>query len=303
MKKTIIASAIAAVVAAPAAFADVSISGQINVEFSDREGSDATGNNHTDVVLSGSEDLGNGMKAGFVWHMVSDGDGGTTAESFSVGGDKRIDLSGDFGTISAGRMEALIENKIASVANIDASEELDLEFNPSGDINYGRDAAGLRYTSPNMNGLTFGVEAFADEGDTTNDWDMTAVYAKYSANGLTVQVAQENSDSTNNGDTTAFSIQYTMGDIALRAVNMDLDATTTADDAEATVVGATYTMGNNEFAIASTVDASGAVSATEGDTIYSAKHSLSKSTSVYLVHFADDTGNADETVVGVKHSF
>jgi predicted porin len=305
MKKTIVAAAVAALVAAPAAFAEVSISGQINVEFSDNETGDSSGDYHSDVVLKGSEDLGNGMKAGFVYHLVSDGDGNDSG-AVSVGGDTAISLAGDFGTINLGRMEPFVENKLASVANIDASEELDLEFNPgSGNsINAGRSDTGIKYVSPNMNGLTIGVEAYADENVGTDDWDTTAVYASYSAGGLTVQVASENNDEALVGDTTAYSIQYTMGDISVRAVNVDLDSPTAGDDAETTVVGASYKMGNNEFAIASIVDAKGTnVSAQDGDTIYSLKHSLSKSTSVYLVHFSDDTGTADQTLVGMKHSF
>jgi predicted porin len=305
MKKTIVAAAVAALVAAPAAFAEVSISGQINVEFSDNDTGDSSGDYHSDVVLKGSEDLGNGMKAGFVYHLVSDGDG-NDGGAVTVGGDTAISLAGDFGTINLGRMEPFVENKLASVANIDASEELDLEFNPgSGNsINAGRSDTGIKYVSPNMNGLTIGVEAYADENVGTDDWDTTAVYASYSAGGLTVQVASENNDEALVGDTTAYSIQYTMGDISVRAVNVDLDSPTAGDDAETTVVGATYTMGNNQFAIGSIVDAKGAnVAARDGDTIYSLKHSLSKSTSVYLVHFSDDTGTADQTLVGMKHSF
>jgi predicted porin len=306
MKKTIVAAAVAALVAAPAAFAEVSISGQINVEFSDNDTGDSSGDYHSDVVLKGSEDLGNGMKAGFVYHLVSDGDG-NDAGAVAVGGDTAISLSGDFGTINLGRMEPFVENKLASVANIDASEELDLEFATGGaaeSINAARSDTGIKYVSPNMNGLTIGVEAYADENVGTDDWDTTAVYASYSVGGLTVQVASENNDEALVGDTTAYSIQYKMGDISVRAVNVDLDSPTANDDAETTVVGASYTMGNNEFAIGSIVDAKGTnVSAQDGDTIYSLKHSLSKSTSVYLVHFSDDSGTADQTLVGMKHSF
>jgi predicted porin len=299
MKKTIIASAIAAVVAAPAAFAEVSISGQINVEFSSNEVGDNSGNNHTDVVLKGSEDLGNGMKAGFVWHMVSDDTG-----AVSVGGDKAISLSGDFGTISTGRMEPFIENKIASVANIDASEELDLEYSPATGMNATRSDTGIRFVSPNMNGLTVGVEAYADEAGGTDDWDTTAVYVSYSAGGLTLQAASEQSDEANTtGDVTAISAMYKMGDFSVRAVNVDMDANLAANDSEETMIGATYTMGNNEFAVGAITDAKGQSAARDGDKIYSVKHSISKSTSVYLVHFADDTGTADETLVGMKHSF
>jgi predicted porin len=304
MKKTIVAAAVAAVFAAPA-MADVSISGQINVEFTDVEGTaDNTGNTHSDLIFKGSEDLGNGLKAGFVYHMVADSDGGTTAEGLSVGGDMAISLSGDFGTISAGRMEPFVENKLASVANIDASEELDLEFatGSSQDVNVARDASGVRFVT-NVQGLTIGAEAYVDEGESADGADTKAIYAAYTMGGLTVQVASEKSDVAAAGDTTAMSAVYKMGDLTLRAVNVDLDSKDNADDAEQTMIGASYAMGSNEIAIGQITDASGNNNAVEGDTIVSLKHSLSKSTSVYLVHFADDAGNADQTLVGMKHSF
>jgi len=305
MKKTIIASAIAAVVAAPAAFADVSISGQINVEITDVEGTaDNTGNTHSDLIFKGSEDLGNGLKAGFVYHMVADSDGGTTTEGLSVAGDMAISLSGDFGTVSAGRMEPFVENKLASVANIDASEELDLEFSTgsSQDSNVVRDASGVRFVT-SVSGLTVGVEAYVDEAESGDSTDTTAIYAAYTMGGLTVQVASENSDVAAAGDTTAMSAVYKMGDLTLRAVNVDLDSQEAGKDAEQTMIGASYAMGSNEIAIGQITDAKGNNKAVEGDTIVSLKHSLSKSTSVYLVHFADDAGNADQTLVGMKHSF
>jgi predicted porin len=68
MKKTIIASAIAAAVAAPAAFADVKISGMVAYEQSTKDDAGVStdaGNVYTDLVFTGSEDLGNGLKAGF----------------------------------------------------------------------------------------------------------------------------------------------------------------------------------------------------------------------------------------------
>jgi regulator of PEP synthase PpsR (kinase-PPPase family) len=78
MKKTIIASAVAAAVSAPVAFADVSISGMVNPEFSDSNA--ATGyaaSVNTDLVFKGSEDLGNGLKASFKYHIFHD-DGAST---------------------------------------------------------------------------------------------------------------------------------------------------------------------------------------------------------------------------------
>jgi predicted porin len=108
MKKTIIAAAIAASVAAPA-FAEVSISGMMNPEWV-KEGSDydvsaATVNSttaaagtgvNTDLVITSSEDLGNGLKAGVKYHIFHD-------HANSQVADLSASLSGDFGTIIAGR--------------------------------------------------------------------------------------------------------------------------------------------------------------------------------------------------------
>jgi predicted porin len=93
MKKTIIAASIAAVVAAPAAFADVSISGNVMAEFVE----DQMFTNN-DLVFKSSEDLGNGMKASAKYHLFHD-DGNSSTADFSV------TLSGDFGAFSMGRQE------------------------------------------------------------------------------------------------------------------------------------------------------------------------------------------------------
>ena len=298
MKKTIIAASIAAVVAAPAAFADVTISGQVNVEFSDLDSAtngDTQATQHTDIVLKASEDLGNGMKAGMVYHIVSDDDSnmGVGTGGTQGGGNKGLFISGDFGMIEVGNIEPLIENKIMSQMNIDAAEEIDLE-DRGAVANEGRQNGMIRYTN-SFGAMTVGLEAIANDGDTDDDFDTTTVYVKYSDGGLTVQAAMEDGDGTN--ETTAFSAAYKMGDLELRAVSADDDAD------EMTMVGATYTMGANKFAVGSIVDAAGTAAAADGDYILSAHHALSKRTGVYISHLSDDAGTDSETVIGMRHTF
>jgi len=291
MKKTIIAASIAAVVAAPAAFADVTISGQINVEFSDLDSAtngDTQATQHTDVVLKASEDMGNGMKAGMTYHIVSD-----DTNAMNTSGDKSLFVAGDFGKVELGFIEPLIENKIMSQMNIDAAEEIDLEDRGSV-ANEGRQNGMIRYTN-SFGAMTVGLEAIANDGDTGDDFDTTSVYVKYSDGGLTVQAAMEDGDGTN--ETTAISVAYKMGDLELRAVSADDDAD------EMTMVGATYTMGANKFAVGSIVDAAGSAAAADGDYILSAHHALSKRTGVYVSHLSDDAGTDSETVVGMRHKF
>ena len=298
MKKTIIAAAIAAVVSAPA-FADVKISGQINTEFKDTDNADLASGINSDIVISGSEDLGNGMKASFKIHRFYDDIGGPSA-----GGDgneqrvadQTISLSGDFGSVTTGRMEPFIVSSITSMANIDASEDLDLEVAP-GDA---RTDGGLRYVSPNMNGLTVGVEGFADGTSTGDDFATTTIFAQYSNAGLTVKAAQETAQNGTSADVkvTALGVAYKMGDLEARVVHTDDDNGASADT-QNTMYGVTYTMGANQFAIGK----NNSDTAADEDTIVSFKHSLSKSTSVYVVIENDGATNSDTNLIGVKHSF
>jgi len=303
MKKTIVAAAVAAVFAAPA-MADVKISGQINQEFID--GSESGGNagtlhsgNNADIVISGSEDLGNGMKASFKIHrFFDDGDAASTGDT-DQSADQTIGLSGDFGAVTVGRFEPFTVASITSMMNIDASEDLDLETS----LGQARSEGGFRYVSPNMNGLSVGVEGFADGGDAGENFATTTIFAQYSNAGLTVKVAkEENSDDANaNGDVTVTSIgaSYKMGDLEFRLVNTD-DDNGTAADVSNTFMGASYTMGANKIA----VGMNDHDTANSDDKIISLSHSLSKQTSVYLVHEAiDNAANDDNTLIGVKHTF
>ena len=294
MKKTIIASAIAAVVAAPVAFADVKIGGQINQEFFDA-GADLQSDMNVDVVISGSEDLGNGMKASFKIHTMYDngtiGSKDTIASADSSNqANQQISLSGDFGTITTGRFEPMLEGQVVSMAFLNATDTLTIENAQS---SAGRAEGGLNYMSPNMNGFQVGVEGFTTESAGSNDFDTTAVMVSYSNGGLTVKVADESIDGGN--DTTAIAVQYKMGDLTLRVVDQD-SSDNTLDD---TYFGAAYTMGANTFS-AGVIDSD---TDSDGDWIVSAKHALSKSTAVYVGVENDDSAADDTTLVGIQHKF
>jgi predicted porin len=320
MKKTIIAAAISAAVAAPAAFADVKISGMINPEFTDNTETTTantggtTASVNTDLVFSGSEDLGNGLKASFKYHTFHDD--GTDATA-----DMSVSLSGDFGTVSVGRMEPFIEAKADAFLSVDASHDLDVEDDRR-DI--GRANGAIAYVSPNMNGLTIGVAAVAGASQTggasvetaaanTDDYDVTDIYVQYSAGGLTVFADQAKQEGATNADATtitAYGIGYKMGDLEARALHRTVENGVNdggADDEDMTSKGIAlkYTMGSNTLAIAHNKfsdDAAGVADYKE--TLVSVSHAMSKRTSVYLARQNNDaTGDENQTLVGIKHSF
>jgi predicted porin len=313
MKKTIIASAIAAAVAAPAAFADVSISGMINPELMDNGATSGRAiSTNTDVVITGSEDLGNGMKASFKYHITND-DGAALASA-----DQTVNLSGDFGSINVGHQETTNMAYFHPKADLDASHDLTLE-----DANgqQGR-AAGIKYTTPSFNGLTVGVSAFmgdaqsgsgttddnAVQGTDTEDNDITEIWATYSNSGLTVAAGKTTHKGvTADEEVTNLYVGYTMGDLTLsvldRSVKNDGGSTAATADDDTTTFSAKYTMGANAVSLGIT----DADDAQDGDYVVSVSHAMSKRTSAYIAYKHDDTpaANTDKghTLIGLKHTF
>lgn len=290
MKKTIIASAIAAVVAAPAAFADISISGSVQVEYVED-----TMETRNDLVIKSSEDLGNGMKASSKFHLVKDDGLDDGTNSGSKNADFSVTLSGDFGSISAGRMEGFQEGVFNAITGIDGSHDVDLEGNFDG-----KKAAGasegftrdemIKYVSPSMNGLKLGVTA-QDNG--TDKFEDTEFMVQYSNAGLTVAA---NVATESDIDYTTFIAKYKMGDLEVRAASRTEEAT--AGDLDSTFVGAKYKMGANTFSVGSV-----STDNANGDaTIVGLAHALSKKTSVYVAH-KDNDDSDNQTAIGMKVKF
>ena len=301
MKKTIVAAAIAAAVAAPAAFADVSISGQINVEFyksdaaitgtsANTAADDLAFDRNTDLVFKASEDLGNGMKAFATISLVDDagsssasnGDIGLSSSSTNI-----VGLSGDFGTITFGKQEMWTESAAAAMANNDAADFISNEVSTA--MGASADATAV-YVSPSFNGVNV---VLGGRGTTGNDdFDTTEIGVQYAANGLTVRAA--NIDNGTNDDTIV-AVSYKMGDLTVGVVDQSTDRASQDE----TWFGASYTMGANTLGVSTT----NSDTAGQEDTVISLKHAMSKNTAVYLVHENDGTANADVTLVGMQVKF
>jgi predicted porin len=291
MKKTIVAAAIAAAVAAPAAFADVSISGQFTVEYG-TNGADAEMTEASDVVFSGSEDLGNGMSAFFKIATSPDGTDGSMGED-----DQYVGLKGDFGTLMFGQYEQLISAKGTDMANsLASSERLSVEQKEGAGV---RGNQGIRYSSPNFNGVTVEIGGFMDGTDnqssSAENFDSTEMMVQYSANGLTVRYISESNEDANE-DKSVVAATYAMGDLTVGVSRYSTDIA----NSDATVVAAKYTMGANSIGAAFV--AAHDTAATEGDFIIKATHAMSKSTSVWVGYENDDNLNSDLTL-GMKHAF
>jgi len=264
MKKTLVAAAVAAVVAAPAvSFADVSISGNVIQEFvadGDDTGTKEDGLESkaaVDLVFSVSEDLGNGMSAFAKIHTLRDNGGSGNA-------DQVVGLKGDFGTIVMGRMEDFSEGKVAAMAATDSSDALSIE--PNGVYNTGRAEGGIAYVSPSFNGLTFGIAGYAlpnmgaagavttltsvsglDATSATQDAGGSNVTVSSSTSTATLTGQSSSKDADANIDATDIMIEYANAGLTVRVAQENVDGKvygSSKEDQKTTSIGASYKMGD-----------------------------------------------------------
>jgi predicted porin len=213
MKKSLIALAVGAAFAAPAAYADVTISGAINmaVEYlnvgdSEDDAFDGISNfgvssNYSNVTISSVDDLGGGLKLDFAYQI--------TAPTDSVGGvsnrNSHIGLVSDsWGGIWYGSNENIYERYYYTVDPLDGAAglggNLAIMGTPGGQVFsvygddpgayswYRRDQDVIWYDSPNFGGFTFGA-VWQTNFNATDDLDpmMWQVGVKYVGTNLPLQ--------------------------------------------------------------------------------------------------------------------
>jgi hypothetical protein len=302
MKKTLIAAGIAAVVAAPAAFADVKVSGVIEQAITMIENGNTTSSQDNSVTFAASEDLGNGLSA-----FAS----GTISMNTSAGTkDQKLGLKGSFGTLVVGRMETVGRSTIASQmtfvgasgAGGDSAGATAGTASVEGAIfsGTGRTDGGVAYVSPTMNGFHFTVAGFADNA--------TEVTGHYDNGPLSLKASYEEVKSIGDStDTLMLSAAYTMGDAKFTVLRSNQEAANASVDGTDMAYRLDYKMGNNTLSLGF-ADSETNAGVDDGDvTAVELVHNFSKRTAVYGSYVMDDnagsTADVDTFTVGMLHKF
>jgi predicted porin len=130
MKKTIIAAAIATVIAAPA-MADVSVSGVVEQSFEKVDVDtmdDWNGYTDSGLTFKASEDLGNGLTAFAQISLDTDNQDSATRTGNSEK-DSKVGIKGGFGTVVVGRMEDFTEGVMAATMTLNGTGAIELGGN------------------------------------------------------------------------------------------------------------------------------------------------------------------------------
>jgi predicted porin len=215
MNKTLIALAIAAALPV-AAQADMTLSGSVSTEYTN------TGVIETEAALSvsASEVLANGMTATATFDVLDVLNQGIAT------------LAGDFGTLTAGEIDADGAFQMGDVGGAVGNTEDDDE----GDTT----VSGIHFSTTQA-GLSIAAQVNASTGPdaTTSEGRSTQMGATYDFNGITVGYSYASADANTGTDAgiggpiggvtenmTAFGVAYTMGDITITAGKDSVDTDT-----------------------------------------------------------------------------
>ncbi|OOZ23494.1 hypothetical protein BOW35_02090 [Solemya velum gill symbiont] len=255
MKKSIIAAAVAAAVAAPAANAGVTIYGKVHVSIDHYDYDDCC-NSSLDfsewrvksrasrIGFKGTEDLGNGLSLTWKAETTYDFADGS---AWDPGRNAYIGLAGDWGTFLYGMHDTPYKMSYYA-GGIEMMGDTALDFGEhvsALDLSRVRAANAIAYVSPNMNGLTLAAAIVPGEGDNfdkgTGLADAVSVSGMYSNNGLKLAAGYE--DLGDGDDKFLVTAGYTMNNVTVAGLYQDYEDDKTA------LLSVGVAMGNNNFVV------------------------------------------------------
>jgi predicted porin len=316
MNNKLVAAAIAAAMAAPAAYADATVYGQLklHIDSTGGTGGESMSTSGSRLGFKGSEDLGNGMKAVFKLEYGLDFEDpglstlATPVGTVATGGDaagitsrsQYVGLAGNFGTFMFGKRET---NFLLSTSKLDLFGDTMADYNnvvgfsESGTMSAGsRPNNAIHYVSPTFSGLSVSAGLYGDDTELNgNGYDIAAVYKN---GGIHASIAHAQ-DETDNSDATRIGLGYKMDAFKVNLIWED------ANGNDAWQLQGAYAMGNN------TLKAAYGDNDAAGDSwVIGLDHKMSKRTKAYVLYADSDRdlnsendGDNSGFSLGMVHKF
>jgi predicted porin len=332
MKKHLIAAAVAAAVAAPVMAQNVTVGGYIETGFENTKSSGGAATTNklitsnllgtSNLKISGSEDLGGGLKATFRLEASLVNTSGqlgssapttqSTAPIFDRGAE--VGLSGAFGSVRIGRLDhpGIEGNEVQYIGNIGLFNSIVEGATSASDVN-----STVLYTTPAINGLSLTVGYTGkDNGAATESYKYHAGIKSYqlagSIGGFDIKLGggtiKDRDTTTGNTSFAGGGVGYNLGFAKVSASYNSVDNPASATDASETVVSALIPIGNGldaRVAVGSLDYVGTGLNDTDTVSLTLVK-ALSKRTNVLAMYRKKDvTGgtNTQEMGVYVGHTF
>jgi hypothetical protein len=282
--KKIIAAAVASAFIAPAFAADVSLTGSVEFNMDDNNGT-TTANTDSAFKVSASTETANGISVTAAINIQANSDG-TDAALNGNGGDG-LTLAGDFGKIELG----------------DASSAAD-KYDDRGDfskLNGVATSAGDAQVGWTLPALVDGASVYVSFSDDAGEGDAhTGLAVQYAAGPVTLAYAQ-NDEVADNSDLTYVGASVSLQGLTLSAETMEDEGGGTKEDEK--IIGVKYAMGDiTVFAASYEHKTSG--SKDEDVMSYGLHYSLGGGVTAFVETQADDLNDAaDSTGFGLEMTF
>jgi predicted porin len=321
MKKQILAAAIAAAVAAPAAFASApTVYGQINMSIDNGklDGADqgtVVSSNASRIGVKGTEDLGNGLKA--VYKLEFEVGVDNTAQSKQMKGrNAYVGLAGSFGTVLLGRHDTPFKLIQPTDTFNDGYGDNKYFAGGLGEKGVGGEVRAdnvVAYVSPSFGGIKLvGALVPYEDGKKSSLSDVYSLAVMYGSKkkGLYAAAAYNNWTKRNGSDASEVRVaaQYTMGDLMANIIYQDFDKTD--NDGSNIQANVAYTIGAATLkAKYSNIDYDKTVVNAKDSNAYGlgVDYALGKQTTAYVEYVNIDKetlhGETDIVSVGLLHKF
>jgi len=301
MTKKIIAAAIVAAIAAPAAIAgNTTLYGKVHVSI-DKLNSDSSGVDQWEVAdrgsrlgVKGSEDLGNGLKAIFKYETtVQVTDGGAKGGTFGSARNAYVGLAGGFGRLLAGRHDTPAKIALYATGTELLGDSI-IQLTGKGDaalLNMEETRAdnAIAYFTPSFSGVKAAVAVMPGEDAATGEdglADSWSAGLMYSGNGLKAGFGYE--EMSTKWELYNVGASYTMDNFTFGGIYQNQEAVTGGAESEMWALTGKVKFGNNEV-IATYADTENNVAGEEGDGFgLAAVHKMSKRTKVYAAYASKD---------------
>jgi hypothetical protein len=286
--KKIIALAVASAFAVPAFAADVSVSGDVEYMYIDKDAGSAFDSGDQDIVVSASEDLGNGLTVTYANEL--DGDSDDTG----IQSDSSLTITGANFSVQIG------DATDTAVEAFDEKSDKSEQGGTSGDTNISTEHSVLVKLTP-----TDGVTVAVSTG-TVND---TADSSSYTVNSYAIEfgvmgatIAYGVADNENSAkDVSTLSVSYAAGPISVGYESISNKAYVDKDDQ--TNLGVAYAYGNgNLFVESGELKDDDAGTKTETSAV-GASYKLGAVNLYALRNSVKTTSTDHQTYIGVEYAF
>jgi len=295
--KKIIALAVASAFVAPAFAADVTVSGDVEYMYVDKAAGSAFNSGDQDIVVTATEDLGNGLTA--TASLELDGDSHTGAANSStenqLGSDTSLTIAGDGFSIQIG------DATDTAIEAFDEKSDKAEQGGTSGDTSIGTEHSVLLKVMP-MDGVTVAVSTGTvnDAADTTS-YNVNSYAVEFGVMGATIAYGIASTDEAGKKDVSALSVAYAAGPISIGYESISNKAYTDKDDQ--TNLGVAYAYGNgNLFVESGELKDDSAGTKTETSAV-GASYKIG-AVNVYALRNSVKTTSTDhQTYIGVEYAF